>query len=92
MITNIEKESIEGLRFPKDELHLGFNERAELRHQLNLASTLGNLEKHKVRIVFEDVEGKKAVHTTIWGVTEKNVLLKGGRNIPVHRIHTISFT
>ncbi|MCF8257506.1 MAG: hypothetical protein K9J06_08140 [Flavobacteriales bacterium] len=92
MTVDIEKEDIEGLRFPKDELHLGAEERAALRLQLDMASTLGNLEKHKVRVVFEDSEGKKSVHTTIWGVTEKNVLLKGGRSIPVHRIHTISFT
>lgn len=92
MITDIEKESIEGLRFPAEEVHLNAESRAQLRHELDMASTLGNLEKHKVRIVFEDGEGKKAVITTIWGVTEKNVILKGGRSIPVHRIHSISFT
>lgn len=92
MIQDIEKEAIEGLTFPKDELHLGAEDRNSLRKQLDQASTLGNLEKHKVRILFEDSEGKKTVHTTIWGVTEKNILLKGGRSIPVHRIHSISFT
>jgi hypothetical protein len=92
MIKDIEKEAIEGLRFPKEELHLGPDDRSALRQQLDQASTLGNLEKHKVRILFEDAEGKKAVHTTIWGVTEKNILLKAGRSIPVHRIHSISFT
>jgi hypothetical protein len=54
MIKDIEKEAIEGLRFPKEELHLGPDDRSALRQQLDQASTLGNLEKHKVRILFED--------------------------------------
>lgn len=92
MINDIEKESIEGLRFPNEELHLNGETRAQLRQELDRASTLGNIKKHKVRILFEDLEGKKSVITTIWGVTGKTVILKGGRSIPVHRIHSISFT
>ena len=92
MTLDIEKESIEGLRFPAEEIHLSPESRAQLRHELERASSLGNLEKYKVRILFEDSDGKKAVTTTIWGVTEKNIMLKGGRSIPLHRIHSISFT
>lgn len=88
----IEKEALEGLVFPKEEVVADPIERIELHQQLHKASTLGNLEKHKVRITFEDAEGVKAVNTTIWAFTEKTIVLKGGRGIPVHRIRAISFT
>ena len=52
---------------------------------------LGNSKKFKVHIIFEDKEGLKKVETTIWGVTEKNIILKRGTLIPIHRIHEIKF-
>jgi uncharacterized protein (UPF0248 family) len=88
----IEKESLEGLVFPKEEVVVDPVERVELHQQLQKASALGNTEKHKVRITFEDSEGLKAVNTTIWAFTEKMIVLKGGRGIPLHRVRAISFT
>lgn len=88
----IEKEDIEGLIFPVGEVLMTPTERQALSSQLERASALGNLDKHKVHIRFEDAEGIKTVHTTIWAVTERSVLLKAGRSIPKHRIHSISFT
>ena len=87
----IEKETVEALRFPRTEVLQSFD-MIELRaNQLSMASSLGNLDKFKVKIIFEDSEGKKMVNTTIWAVTEKNVILKAGRIIPRHRIHSIQF-
>jgi len=37
----------------------------------------------KATIVFETWDGPKEVSANIWEVTDKNVLLKGGVNIPV---------
>jgi uncharacterized protein (UPF0248 family) len=53
------------------------------------AMLLGNNHKHKVKIVFEDDECVKEVETTVWGFTDKRVLLKRGLVIPIHRIHEI---
>lgn len=61
-----------------------------LSKQLEQASTLGNLDKHKVHIRFEDSTGIKTIHTTIWALTEKRIMLKAGRSIPLHRIHSIN--
>jgi hypothetical protein len=83
----IEKESIESLRFPeadvledKEEIHLRDSE-------LNRALSLGNLEHSKIKIYFEDDTSKKVVETTIWGITDKRVILKQGVVIPISRIY-----
>lgn len=89
MSVDFEKEAIEGLSFPSEEVLLTAAERQELARQLDKASSLGNLDKHKVHIKFEDATGIKTIHTTIWAVTEKTILLKAGRSIPRHRIHAI---
>ncbi len=85
----IEKENISGLKFPNIEV-LGtiekINERAA---DLNRALSLGNLEQTKIRIYFEDVNSFKVVDTTVWGVTDKRVILKQGVVIPINRIHHI---
>mgnify|MGYP006144176067 CR=1 FL=1 len=52
---------------------------------------LGNASKGKVKIIFEDVEGMKKVETTIWGFTDKNVILKKTTIIPIRRIHEVKF-
>jgi len=55
------------------------------------AMRLGNIERYKVKIIFEDTESIKMVKTTIWAVTERRIVLKRGVVIPVHRIHSIKF-
>jgi len=89
MSADFEKEALEGLVFPNEEVLISAAERSALARQLDHASSLGNLDKHKVHIKFEDATGVKTVHTTIWAVTEKSILLKAGRSIPKHRIHAI---
>lgn len=53
---------------------------------LERALALGNLEKTKVRIFFEDTDGMKMVETTIWSLTDDRVILKGNVGIPLRRI------
>ena len=55
------------------------------------AMKLGNIGHDKVKIIFEDKQMLRIVHTTIWSVTEKMIVLKAGVMIPVKRIHSIKF-
>ncbi|NNM94831.1 MAG: hypothetical protein HKL88_05125 [Bacteroidia bacterium] len=88
-ITIIEKELIETTHFPSKEVLKTPEQIGQRLTQAKKASTLGNSVKHKVKIVFEDSEGKKMVETTIWGVTEKYLLLKKGMSVPLCRVHEI---
>lgn len=86
---SIEKENIRGLKFPDNDV-LSSTDEIKIRNaDLERAMKLGNLEHNKIKIVFEDSEGMKQVETTVWGVTDKRVILKQGILIPIHRIHEI---
>jgi hypothetical protein len=82
----VEKEEVANFQFPKEEVLISENAKKELSFQLQRANTLGNIERHKVKIYFEDAEGKKVVYTTIWGMTELYILLKQNVFIPIQRI------
>lgn len=82
----IEKEIVSNLKFPNDEVLKTIEAKKNRDIILNRASILGNIERTKMHIVFEDSEGIKRVHTTVWGVTDKYVILKGANLIPLHRI------
>ncbi|WP_395047805.1 hypothetical protein [Flavobacterium sp.] len=83
----IEKEAIENLHFPEIDV-LEDNEAINQRNSdLDRALSLGNLEHSKIKIYFEDDHSKKVVETTIWGVTDKRVILKKGVVIPINRIY-----
>jgi len=85
----IEKENIRGLKFPDSDV-LTSKDEIKIRNScLERALKLGNLEHNKIKIVFEDADGLKQVVTTVWGVTDKRVILKQGVLIPIHRIHEI---
>jgi hypothetical protein len=85
----IDKEAIATLKFPIRDV-LEDNEQIKMRiSEVNRALSLGNLEHSKIKIFFEDVESKKVVDTTVWGVTDKNIILKQGVMIPIHRIHKL---
>jgi hypothetical protein len=85
----IDKENIEHLKFPNGEV-LSEPERIKDRKlDLERALALGNLEHTKIRIFFEDDKSRKVVETTVWGVTDKRVILKQGVVIPIHRVHSI---
>lgn len=86
----IEKEKIESLKFPTQEVLLDKEQIKERESELNRALTLGNLEHTKIKIYFEDDKSRKLVETTVWGVTDKRVILKQGVVIPINRVHKIS--
>lgn len=86
---SVEKENILGLKFPDNDV-LASKDEIKIRYaSLERALKLGNLEHNKIKIVFEDADGVKQVETTVWGVTDKRVILKQGVLIPIHRIHEI---
>lgn len=86
----IEKEKIESLKFPQDEVLKDKELIKERELELNRALALGNLEHTKIKIYFEDDSSRKLVETTVWGVTDKRVILKQGVVIPINRVHKIS--
>lgn len=86
MPMSIEKELIPNLRFPSNEVLTNHEDIQRRRKNLERAVVLGNVEKNKVRVVFEDDTKIQAVETTIWGVTDERVILKGGVAIPLKRI------
>ena len=87
---SIEKENISGLKFPDTDVLTSKEEIKSRVSNLERALKLGNLEHNKIKIVFEDSEGIKQVNTTVWGVTDKRVILKQGIVIPIHRIHEVN--
>lgn len=86
---SIDKEDIALLKFPTTDVLDDVNEIKTRISEINRALSLGNLEHSKIKIFFEDTESKKFVDTTVWGVTDKNVLLKQGVMIPIHRIYKL---
>lgn len=86
----IEKEKIETLKFPAEEVLFDKELIKERESELNRALALGNLEHSKIKIYFEDDKSRKLVETTVWGVTDKRVILKQGVVIPINRVHKIS--
>lgn len=85
----IEKEKIEDLKFPSSEVLNDSVQIEERLSELQRALSLGNLEHSKIKIFFEDDSHCYMVETTVWGVTDKRVILKQGVVIPIQRIHAI---
>lgn len=83
----IEKEFINSLQFPKHEVLADKDAIFQRDSELIRAQALGNLEHSKIKIFFEDNQSKKVVETTVWGVTDKRVILKQGIGIPINRIY-----
>lgn len=89
--TLIEKEEIVEFSFPKEDVLDTEEQKEEREARIKRGMRLGNSMKRKVKIIFEDVEGMKKVETTIWGFTDKNVILKKTTIIPIRRIHEVKF-
>lgn len=85
----IEKEIVGDLKFPSAEVLFDKSAIQQRVAALHHATSLGNLDHHKVNIYFEDSEGLKRVNTTIWAITDKRILLKNGKSIPINRIHEV---
>lgn len=85
----LQKEQVANLRFTSEEV-LDSAEAIKMRKaDLEKALKLGNIEHGKIVIIFEDIEGIKQVETTIWGLTDKRIILKQGVVIPIHCIHEV---
>ncbi|MFN8315859.1 MAG: hypothetical protein U0T32_05335 [Chitinophagales bacterium] len=80
----IEKESIDTLIFC--EAKLGPKEVETITKKLFDAMMLGNMDHYKVKISFNTLDGIKEVFTTIWATTDRFIVLKGGRYIPINSI------
>lgn len=85
----IDKEDIALLKFPATDVLEDDNEIKNRLGEINRALALGNLEHSKIQIFFEDSESKYKVDTTVWAVTDKNVVLKQGVRIPISRIYKL---
>ena len=85
----IDKEDIALLKFPATDVLEDDNEIKNRLGEINRALALGNLEHSKIQIFFEDSESKYKVDTTVWAVTDKNVVLKQGVRIPINRLYTL---
>ncbi len=90
-VIKIEKEEIPQLCFPRSEVLKKKDDIIKRKNDLRLAARIGNLDKHKVKIEFEDANGIKIVETTIWSVGSENIVLKRSTIIPINRIHKIHF-
>lgn len=85
----VEKEDIGKLRFPAGDVLNSVDAINQRKWEIERAMLLGNRHKGKSKIVFEDDQGIKQVETTIWGCTDKRVILKQEIVIPIHRIHKV---
>ncbi len=86
-ITKVDKSEIAHFSFQKNEVLSGPPDRAIRLHNLNRALRLGNGYKRSVLIQFETVAGEPMeTEATIWAVTEKYIMLKGGAVIPIRAI------
>ena len=88
-IASVQKESINQLHFPNEEVLNNAEIIEKRRLSLESAVVLGNTYKGKAKIVFEDNEGVKQIETHLWGLTDKRVILKQGIVIPINRIHEV---
>ena len=87
--TVIEKEIIPNLNFPNQPLDKTKDEMKKLVLKLKRSMILGNIDRTKMRIIFEDNEGVKEVRTTIWAVGDKNIVIKKGVTIPINRLRDV---
>jgi len=87
----LEKEEIPKQHFKHAEVLSDSEEIRQRRDDLEKAMRIGNNDHGKVKIVFETHDGLFQVETTVWSVTQNNVMLKSNAIIPIHSIHQISF-
>lgn len=85
----VEKENISELVFPKEDVLKDPEDVKKRSRDLEDALKLGNLERLKIKIIFEDSEGLKQVETTVWGVTVERIILKKGILLPIRRIREV---
>ncbi|WP_375578475.1 hypothetical protein ABWH96_15795 [Marivirga tractuosa] len=86
----LKKEDLVNVNFTPNEVIKDQEGKQNLMSELVRAQALGNLEKIKVKIIFQLKEGGKGeVETTVWGVGEHHLMLKGGIHLPIRAIEKI---
>jgi hypothetical protein len=86
----INKEDIAFAKFPEGDVLQDDSQRSLRMTALARAQALGNLEKIKVGIQFVLADHSvRFVETTVWGVGENHIMLKGGIDIPIRAIRSI---
>lgn len=82
-ITRVDKSQLANMTF-NTEVNAPKIDSSLLKYKLNRALTLGNLYKTSVRIQFTSQNDEfLETEATIWAVTEKYVMLKGGVMLPI---------
>lgn len=88
----IKKEELNDIRFTTNEVIEDECAKKALMADLHRAQSLGNLEKNKVKITFHMEDSSKGeVETTVWGVCENYLTLKGSIHIPIRAIESVIF-
>ncbi|WP_118952923.1 hypothetical protein [Taibaiella helva] len=62
-----------------------------LQQELSYAERLGNEFKGKATITFSTTQGARTVQTTVWSLTENDIVLKGGITVPLNSITEVHF-
>jgi len=89
-ITKVDKSQVAGTSFSSYEVLSNPADRYIRQHELNRALKLGNNYKHPVKIDFVDAGGQiQETEATVWAVTEKFVMVKGGHCIPIRSIFKV---
>ena len=89
-ITKVDKSKIKDLSFRKGEILSDPADQTIRSYNLDRALRLGNVYKGRVQVQFETVDFKPMeTEATIWAVTEKYIMLKGGAVIPIRAIFNV---
>ena len=89
-ITKVDKSRIKDLSFRKEEILSDSSDQAIRAYNLDRALRLGNLYKGRVLVQFETVDLEPMqTEATIWAVTEKYIMLKGGAVVPIKAISNV---
>lgn len=86
---SIEKEKLEHLKFPKRDVLKNAHEIEERQSELRLALVEAQQKNSRMKIYFEDKKSRKVIETSIWGLTNKRVILDQNIGIPISRIHSV---
>lgn len=78
----VQKEVIPLCQFDKQEKLSSPLEQKDREDKIFRAMVMGNTYKKKALITFEAQDGVKQVKTTVWAMTNENVILKNGITIP----------
>lgn len=91
-IHSISKEELHTIHFCRHEVLRDSSERKWRLYNLQRALILGNTEHSHANITFQDEEGDLyKVQATIWCVSEKFIMLKGGKFIPINAIEKVEY-